>query len=189
MTRSWKPRAYETIRNYGDRDADRSRNIQRPAVPTGVKRQTAIQRSMFPRPSSPLPIREAKRHARYFKVLDKKQTGTRQERERRTSLTLRQHGSHTGKIGSEGFRKYSTVKGIPYMRDRSPHNSYEGKERQYAYQNEFIQSQKHRDTASGDQVSPFRWKRDDAHDRGTNVHTNLTAFRFYKRQPVRSQVT
>ena len=35
------------------------------------------------------------------------------------------------------------------MRDRSPHNRYEGKERQYAYQNEFEQSNKHRYAAAG----------------------------------------
>jgi len=187
MRNSWKPRDMSDIRIRGARDTNRTRNISRPATPTGISNRRSIQRNIFPKPSNSRIERDAKREIKFKKKLMERYDTD--EMNRRRGLTGAQHGSHTGKVGSEGFRKYTTVKGIPYARDRSPHNGYGGKKRQYAYQNEFPQSIKHRYAAAGDDVSPYRYKRDDGSDRGNTKRNNINAFVFKKRQPVESRVT
>ena len=148
------------------------RRIESPAVPTGINRETAPQRSRLPHPKKSLPKIEAQRRMRFKKDLMKRYDTN--ERNRRRNLTNNQHHSHTGKVGSEGFRNQTTIKGVPSDRTRSPFNWYLGKRRQYAYQNEFPQSQKHY-WAAGMKMSIFRNKR--------------TVYQFQKKQPVTSQIT
>lgn len=183
--RAWKPRSYKEMREFlGSRTANLKRRIEGAAFPTGVPKRRAIQRHIYPKPSISRKDQEVKRYRKFKQSLMRRYDTD--ETNRRKNLTPTQHLSHTGKIGSEGFRKYTVVTGIPHRRDRSPHWLYDGKERQYAYQNEFPQSKEHRDTAStesGKPVGPYRYKRDDA-------TRPLTAYRFAgKKQPVHSRVT
>jgi hypothetical protein len=94
------------------------------------------------------------------------------EQNRRKDLTLTQHGSPTGKIGSQGFRQLTTVTGIPYKRDRSPHNTYQGKRRQYARQLEFEQMRNYHQCRH---MGPYGNKR--------------MLYRFKKKQPVIKEVS
>ncbi len=179
--RMWKPRDLSMIRGMGKRATNTARKIIGPAQPTGIHRAEGAQRALIVRPRNSRIERDAKRWAHYKqKLLHRYDTN---EYVRREQLTNYQHHSHTGKIGSQGYRRYTTVKGIPYNRNLSPHQVYEDKRRQYAYQNEFTGWI--RDSANQD---VFRWKRDDGAHRGGS-RTNITAFHFRKKQPVRSGIT
>lgn len=165
------------MRGRGERGVASKRVIQAPAHPTGIKRKGDPQRMIYPRPTDSRRTRDFERWRRYKKsLLERYDTN---EYVRRENLTNSQHTSPTGEIGSEGFRRFTTVKNIPYDRDRSGMDSYGGKRRQYARQNEFPQSQNV--LHSADQ-NVFRDKRDD----GTKP---LYAYSFKKKQPVVSELT
>lgn len=145
------------------------RKTQQPAIPTKIERREKPFVYMRPRPKNPLPAREAKRRTQFkTKLLARYDTD---EYNRRQNLTNYQHQTHIGSIGTEGFRNQTTVKGIPYDRNRSPYSYYQGKRRQYAAQFERPFSQNYRDhyLRGGDQ-GPFRGRR--------------MLYTFIKRQPV-----
>lgn len=183
--RGWKPRSYKEMREeLGQRIGTMRRRLEGAAVPTGVMKRKAIQRHIYPKPSVSRRDQDVKRYRKFKQSLMRRYDTD--ETNRRKELTATQHLSHTGKIGSEGFRKYTVITAIPHRRDRSPHWLYDGKERQYAFQNEFRQSKEFKDTASTDSgkpgISPYRYKRDD----GTRP---ISAYRYVgKKQRVRSQV-
>lgn len=179
--RSWKPRDLSNIRGIGQRATNTARKIIGPAQPTGIHRAQGAQRALIVRPRNSRVERDAKRYAHYKKKLMLRYDTN--EYVRREQLTNYQHHSEHGKIGSQGFRRFTTVKGIPYNRDLSPHQITQDKRRQYAYQNEFTGWI--RDSAK---QNVFRWKRDDGAHRGGS-RTNITAFHFRKKQPVVSQIT
>lgn len=179
--RSWKPRDLSMIRGQGQRATNMARKIIGPAQPTGIHRAEGAQRALIVRPRNSRVERDAKRWAHYKrKLMNRYDTD---EYVRREQLTNYQHHSEHGKIGSQGFRRYTTVKGIPYNRNLSPHQVFEDKRRQYAYQNEFTKWI--RDSAMQD---VYRWKRDDGAKR-SHIGTNLTAFHFKKKQRVVSGLT
>lgn len=158
------------IRGRGARGVASRRQLYGPAIPTGVHTKQGPQMKIFLRPRISRRENEADTRRRYKQVLLER--FDTDERNRRDRLTVLQHRSPYGNMDSEGFRKFTTVKGIPYDRDQSPHQRHENLVRQYAFGKEFIQSQKM--LHSGD-MDVFRWKR--------------AVYTFRKTQPVRSGVT
>jgi hypothetical protein len=160
------------FRNYKDKDkfGNPKRQVRKPYTQTSVGRANAPQVNLRVRPRNPLPVREVKRHKRFQKALLERYDTN--EYVRREGLTSSQHGSEYGKIGSEGFRKYTTITNIPYRRNKSSHHKYEKKIRQYARQNEFVQSKGVLHSADQD---VFRNKR--------------TVFDMRKKQPVFSELS
>ena len=182
MTRSWKPKDLSAVRMRGGRNTDTRRLIYGPAQPTGVHRKAATQRAILVKRRVSRRQTDADKWRRYKKrLLERYDTD---EYNRREHLTNTQHFSHTAKQDSEGYRKYTTVKGIPYDRDLSPMQILLNKVRQYAFQNEFTKWI--RDSAMQD---VFRWKRDDGEPRTMSGSRNITAYHFRKTQPVHSEVT
>lgn len=170
MTRGWKPRDLSRIRGRGHRGVASRRALYGPAIPTGIHEKKGPQVKIFLKPRISRRELDAERYKRFKKHLSERYDTD--ERNRRERLTVLQHRSPYGAMDSEGFRKYTTVKGIPYDRDQSPHQRHMNLVRQYAYGKEFIQSQKA--LHSGD-MDVFRWKR--------------AEYRFRKTQPVVSGVT
>ena len=180
--RMWKPRDLSMVRGKGFRRTSDRRIIEGPAHPTGIHRKTATQRAILVKRRKSRTQADAARYRRFKKRL--LQRYDTDEYNRREQLTNTQHFSHTGKIDSEGFRKHTTIKGIPYDRDLSPLQILANKVRQYAYQNEFTGWI--RDSAK---QNVFRWKRDDGQPRTTSGRKNITAYNFRKTQPVHSELT
>jgi hypothetical protein len=160
------------IRNYLDKDkfGNPKRKVRKPYTQTSIGTSKAPQVNLRPRPRNPLPIRENVRQGRFKKQLLKRYDTN--EYVRREGLTSSKHGSEYGKIDSEGFRKHTTITNIPYRRNKSSHHKYEKKIRQYAHQNEFVQSIGVKHSADQD---VFRNKR--------------TVFSMRKKQPVVSELS
>ena len=180
--RSWKPKDLSAVRSRGSRNTTTRRLIYAPAHPTGVHRKAASQRAIYVKRRVSRRQTDADKERRYKKRLMERYDTD--EYHRREHLTNTQHFSHTAKMDSEGYRKHTTVKGIPYDRDLSPMQILMNKVRQYAYQNEFTKWI--RDSARQD---VFRWKRDDGQPRVMSGSRNITAYHFRKTQPVHSEVT
>lgn len=176
MPKRFNQNTLDRVRDFGRRFVDASRNIQAPAVPTKIKRQDAPQKRIFARPTKSRRTQDFNRYQDWKKKLMERYDTN--EYVRRENLTITQHSSHTGKIGSQGFRRYSTVKGIPYFRDKSPHQKHENVVRQYAAQYETEFDKKYYHSAEQD---VFRNKRDDG-------ERPLSAYRFKKKQLVESKV-
>jgi hypothetical protein len=165
--------SFMDFRNYRQRDKDKfgtpKRKVKKPYTPKGVGQGNNPQQNLRVRPRNPLPIQEKKRHKKFKEQLLARYDTN--EYVRREELTSSKHGSEYGKIDSEGYRKYTTITNIPYRRNKPSHHKREKKIRQYAYQNEFVQSKGVKHSADQD---VFRFKR--------------TVYSMKKKQPVKSNV-